>query len=49
MPAFLWQMQIQAIEFGLNDKIQIQPKKNRKKDPLLIYTLWYEFSNNFYA
>ena len=36
--------QIQTIEYGLNDR----DKKGRFCiDTLLIYTLWYEFSNDF--
>ena len=37
-------MQIQMIKYGLNDT-----KRMKKKHALLIYTLWYEFSNDFDA
>ena len=39
---FLWQKQIQAIEYGPNDAIRIK-KEASYFDTLLIYTLWYEF------
>ena len=44
---FLWQTQIQTIENGLNDAKRIEEKQ--VIDILLMYTLWYEFSNNFDA
>ena len=43
---FLYQKQIQKIKYGLNDTKWI---KTSCFDTLLIYTLWYEFSNDFDA
>ena len=43
MSYFLWQTQIQTIKYGLNDK------ETSYIDTELIYTLWYEFSNDFDA
>ena len=45
-PAFLWQMQIQTIEYDLNVTIRI-----KKKEVILILhsvtlSLWYDFSND---
>ena len=42
-PAFLWQTQIQTIE--LPSMIRYKWKRKR----FLVYTLWYEFSNDFDA
>ena len=43
----MWQTQIQTIEYGFDDM------KHKKEpsyiDTLLIYTLWYEFSNDLDA
>ena len=44
---FLWETQIQTVKYGLNDTKRI--KINKLIDSLLIYTLWYEISNNFDA
>ena len=43
-PDFLWQTQIQMIEWYNKDK-----KDRNSIINLLIYTLWYEFSNDFDA
>ena len=43
---FLYQKQIQKIKYGLNDTKWI---KKKQVDTLLIYTLWYKFSNNVVA
>ena len=45
---FLWQAQIQKIKYGLNDTKRIN-KGTSYIDTLVIYTIWYEFSNDFDA
>ena len=44
--AFFWQSQIQTTKYGLYDVIRIK-KKRTYIETLIIYTLWYEFKNNF--
>ena len=41
-------MQIQTIKYGLN-YTKTDKKETGYNDTLLIYTLWYEFSNGFDA
>ena len=48
-PPCLWQTQIQMLEYGLNDTIRFRQNERNYIDTLLIYTLWYDFSNDYDA
>ena len=46
---FLWQTQIQTINYGLLKWYKTDKKETSYIDTWLIYTLWYEFSNDIDA